>query len=155
MIQPKFTARGLSKYFAKQEAKLDRIIIRELQLLGEKCVNLCRDLDTYQDDTGNLRSSIAYELRVNDQHYTENFEARPGKGSETGDIGVNNAKAVLSLLNETISGISYELIIVAGMDYAEEVEARDYAVLTPAQHLAESEIPKIKQRIIRALNRAA
>lgn len=155
MMKPKFTAAGISKKFANAEKRLDLVVIRELQLLGEKIVNLCRDLDTYMDQTGNLRASIGYQIYVNFTLHSENFVTNPGRGTDTGEIGKNNGEAEAKNLGETIVSSYYSLIVVAGMDYAEEVEARDYAVITPGEQLAEAEFPKIIARIKRSLNSAA
>lgn len=138
--------------FAKVERAVDLIIIREMQLLGEKCVNLCRELDTYKDDTGNLRSSIGYVIYVNFEKHTENYKAFAGNSD--GSEGVQAAKDFADkIANEGIK-THYCMYILAGMNYAGAVEFHGYPVLTPAEGFAENEFSNIKARIIRSIKRA-
>lgn len=152
MMKPKFTSIGLKQKFIKDRKLIERVIIREMLILAEKIVNLCRNLDTYQDDTGNLRSSIGVTLFVGFKPYQSDFVQTPGKGSTDGVLGKAAGEAEMAFLAGTVVSSYYSLVIVAGMDYAEEVEARDYAVLSPGQLLAESELPKIIARIVRTVN---
>lgn len=149
MMKPKFTRATVNAYTQKRADIIQKLLIRHLIFLGEECVNICREKHGYMDQTGNLTSSIGYELFVNGKPYHENFKATPG--SESGDEGVNKGRA---LALEIGALGNYTLVLVAGMEYAEEVEARGKDVLTPGYLHMEQELPKIKLQILRELKQA-
>ena len=47
------------------------------------------------------------------------------------------------------------LVVVAGMNYAAYVEARGKNVLSSAEHLAERELPRMLEKLITNIKRAA
>ena len=49
----------------------------------------------------------------------------------------------------------YALVVVAGMNYAAYVEAKGYNVLSSAEHLAERELPRMLDKLITNIKRAA
>lgn len=151
MLKPKFTRNSVHKYTQKQLKIIERLIIRKLLKLGEEAVNLARQNHTYIDQTGNLTSSIGYELFVNGIAYHEDFQAFAG-GSESGEEGVLKGKAHALAVGPLGS---YSLVIVAGMDYAEEVQARGKDVLSSAETYVTQELPKIKIQILNEFKLAA
>ncbi len=149
MMKPKFTRATVHKYTEGVARQLERIIIRELQILGAECVNIARTQGDYMDQTGNLRSSIGFELYANDKLVDENFEPHPGAGSTDGSEGKMKGKALATEIGPLGT---YTLVIVAGMEYAEEVEARGRDVLSSANLYAETQMAMIKERILRLMN---
>lgn len=149
MMKPLYTRKSVQTYTHEQMRKIENLFIREFIILGEAGVNAAREQHDYTDQTSNLTSSIGYELYINGKIYRENFEAYQG-GSESGEEGVLKGKALAAELGPMGN---YTLIFVAGMEYAEEVELRGKNVLSPAYLLAEQEIPKIKERILRLVNK--
>ncbi len=90
-------------------------------MVGEQFVNDARNTQTYQDQTGNLRSSIGYIIAKDGIIIQENIE---GKAE-----GKAYAKEVANeVLRENTSG--FVLIGVAGMSYAAAVESKGYSVIT-------------------------
>jgi len=92
-----------------------------LTYLGEECVARIKNRsqeDSWIDHTQNLRSSIAYAIY--------NYGRMQIKSQLSG-IG-EEGKAVANTLLDNLSGLysdTYALVVVAGMSYAEYVEAHD------------------------------
>ena len=151
MIKPKFTRQSINAKFQQTTERIERILIRELTAMAEMGVNIAREQHTYTDQTGNLTSSIGYELYVNGKSYSENFQPSE-RGSDSGEEGINKGKS----LSAEIGPLgNFSLIFVAGMPYAEEVEMRGKEVLNPAYLYVEQELPKLKARVLRLINKAA
>ena len=138
MITPQFTPADIERMLQEKIAKYEEKIVRILRFVGEKCINEAREYGSYQDRTGNLRSSIGYVV------------LKDGKSIEKGGFqltksGGNGQKEGEAFINKVISQYSkgFVLIVVAGMRYASYVEARNYNVLTSAELLAEREVPKL------------
>jgi hypothetical protein len=129
-IEAKFSMDDVKAKISAFERKRNAAILMKLQYIGEKCVNHARGLDTYQDQSGNLRNSIGYVIAYNGAVLFKSF---PGE--------VESAEAVdqsLTVANEKASKYSgWVLIVVAGMEYALSVESKGYDVLSSSEHLAE------------------
>lgn len=126
------------KEFLQQHTtvQMEEGIVRQLNYLGEMCVNEARTNGSYTDQSGNLRSSIGYGVFKDGQPVsTGGFE--PVKASTDGpDAGRN---LLLKIGGEYPQG--YALVVVAGKRYGVYVEARGYNVLTSSRLLAERELP--------------
>ena len=138
MITPKFTPADIERMLKDKIEKYQEKIVRVLRYVGEKCINEAREYGSYQDRTGNLRSSIGYII------------LKDGKPIEKGGLkitksGGNGQKEGETFINKIISQYpkGFVLVVVAGMKYASYVEARNYNVLTSAELLAEREVPKL------------
>lgn len=148
-IKLNFSRREVESYLARKRLLIERAIISRLKLLGEKCVAEARSLNTYKDQSGNLRSSIGYVIVKNGAIiHSSNFEqVQPWSSSDDaafngGEIGEKYAQ---KLGLEHSSG--YALVVVAGMSYASYVEAMGKDVLSSAEHLAERELPKMLKQL--------
>ena len=155
MMKPKFSRASVKNYTDTVTKRIERVFIRELLKLGTECVNIARSLTvedgSFTDVTGNLRSSIGFNLYVNGALFTDDFENNPGAGSTDGSEGVQKGKEIAAEIGPLGA---FSLVLVAGMDYADEVEARGKDVLSSAYLHAEKEMPKIKLNIIRQLQLA-
>ena len=139
-----FTADQFRKELEKRAAKIDQAIIFQLKLLGEELVNHARTLDTYKDQTGNLRASIGYVIVVNGKVYNYDFVG--------GKLGASTGRQLAEeLASKALKG--YALIVVAGMDYAAAVESKGYDVLASAEMLASREFPQLKARMLSMINK--
>lgn len=113
------------------------------------------NMSQWNDQTGNLRSSVGYSVVRKGQVVIESgFDTvmRGSDGSETG-------KLVCEQLAREYASHPYALIIVAGMDYAVYVEAiENKVVLAGGQLWLEGNIGKILQSkvdaTIRKFNKA-
>lgn len=135
------------------EAKrVEKLTIRTLSYLGEQCVIEAKDRpqeSSWFDQSGNLRSSIGYVIVHNGGIIQYSDFNQVKQGSE----GVKAGKELAEeLAGKYTSG--YALIVVAGMNYAELVEAMDNkVVLASAELFARKELPtmmfKLKTQIMR------
>ncbi|MEI6865564.1 hypothetical protein [Flavicella sp.] len=99
-----------------------------LHYIGEQFVNNARELNTYLDNTGNLRSSIGYIILNDGDIVDMNFKSK-GADGETGKLkGIEIAAKVASLYPS-----GFVLIGVAGMEYARYVESMGLDVITGSQ----------------------
>jgi hypothetical protein len=125
IIVPKFTKADIARMLADRAARIDQAILNVLIRVGEQFVSDARSVNTYQDDTGNLRSSIGYVVLKDGKQLSENFERKGAKrkyGGRKGEDGVSEAKKVINEAKSKITS-GYALIVVAGMDYAYAVES--------------------------------
>lgn len=138
----------VNAYLKAEEERIQRLTIRALAILGEKTVSLARDRsmeESWRDQTGNLRSSIGYVISYDGNiiQYSDFQQVKEGKeGTKVGkDLAEEIAKQYVK---------GYALIVVAGMNYAEFVEARDNKdVLTTPELFANKELPKMYERLKR------
>lgn len=101
--------------------------IESMQYLGEEFVNNARAIDTYDDQTGNLRSSIGYIILKDGEVIDENFRLS-NKGTDR-NSGMEKAKEYIQeIAAQNSKGLV--LIGVAGMNYAAAVESLGYDVIT-------------------------
>ena len=126
--------------------RADMLTIRVLSLLGEMCVIEAKDRpqeSSWYDQSGNLRSSIGYVIVRNGNIVTYSEFNQVKQGSD----GVKEGKELAQeLAKKYISG--YALIVVAGMNYAELVEAMDNKnVLASAELFARQEMPKMMAKL--------
>lgn len=124
---------AISAYLADQIKRREDAIIYNLEYVGTECINEGRNNGAYQDRTGNLRNSIGYLILKDGVQVSMNIQ--DGEGAATAK------HQLLALASRYPHGIV--LIVVAGMNYASSVEARNYNVLASAELLAEKLVPEI------------
>lgn len=132
--------------------RVEELTIRALSYLGEKCVVEAKDRTqeaSWFDHSGNLRSSIGYVIVAHGRIVQYSDFNQVKQGSE----GVKEGKELAEELARKYSS-GYALIVVAGMNYAELVEAMDNkVVLASAELFARQELPsmmgKLKTQIAR------
>lgn len=131
------------------EAEIQRVhqlTLRALSYLGEKCIIEARDRpqeESWIDRTGNLRSSVGYVISHNG-----NIVKYGGfKKAFSGSLGTYDGKRFAeSIVSKHKTG--YALIVVAGMNYAEYVEAMDNkVVLASAELFARKELPRMMEKL--------
>lgn len=128
----------IRRYIEQQKAK----VISFLKYIGERCIIEARENGAYHDQTGNLRASIGYVVVDNGVIVTESVFDLKDDGWEGKAAGEEHLR---KLAARYTSGIV--LIVVAGMDYAAEVEARNLNVLSSAELLAENEVPRLMRKL--------
>ncbi len=116
-------------YVVKCNEIIKRLTIRALSELGEQCVTKIRDRagdKSWYDQTGNLRSSVGYIVLYEGKEAQRGgfmpTSAPEGNGSKGKQEGQNYLEETAKTFAES-SGFS--LVVVAGMNYAEFVEAMD------------------------------
>ena len=147
-LKPTFSRQALRGYMDGQLERINNALIMELQAIGEKVVNHARDLRppvSFMDQTGNLRSSIGYAIFINGKAYLSDFKDHSGPVGDGGKGRRAGEKLAKKVGREFRKGIS--LVVVAGMEYAYYVEARNRDVLSSAEHLAEELVPKMIRQL--------
>lgn len=106
-------------------AIIEEEIMQSLIRLGEECLTRIRTRskeESWIDQTGNLRSSIGYAVHAYGMEVmSSTFVALPGpdgSGYEGTVKGQDYIRSLAAKFSDT-----YALVVVAGMDYAEYVEA--------------------------------
>ena len=158
MLKPKFNINDFKKALeGKREAFVQAAQLR-LQRVGENFVNNARNNGTYQDHTGNLRSSVGYRLYSNGVMVNENFKALPA-ASQIKDkellalIGVEKAQALLDeIATQYPRGLA--LVVVAGMEYAAAVESKNFDVITGSGLIAAAELKKSFEELQQKMNKS-
>lgn len=122
-IKCKTSIKDIDSIIEDEINRVEQLTIRALSYLGEKCVSRVRDrsfAESWIDQTGNLRSSIGYIITHN------GIVVKMSDFSQVKD-GLDGKKEGRTLAEKLASEIigDYVLIVVAGMNYADLVEARD------------------------------
>ena len=129
-----------------ESERVDKTVMKALSNLGDMCVKEARERtqeESWFNQTGNLRSSVGYVVVAH---------GRIVKNSDFGTVvqGSEGSKAGKALAEELAKKYSsdYALIVVAGMHYAELVEARDNkSVLASAELLAHAEFYNVMEKL--------
>lgn len=134
----------------RETERVDRLTIRALSKLGEQCVTKIRDRagdKSWYDQTGNLRSSVGYVIAHNKNIIQYSTFNQVKQGSE----GVKTGKDLAKELAKRYSN-NYVLIVVAGMNYAEFVEAMDNKdVLASTELWAREQVPLMLEKLKRQI----
>ena len=134
----------------REAERVERLTIRALSELGEECVNRVRDRssdESWYDQTGNLRSSVGYVIAHNKNIIQYSTFNQVKQGSE----GVKTGKDLAKELAKRYSN-NYVLIVVAGMNYAEFVEAMDNKdVLASTELWAREQVPLMLEKLKRQI----
>lgn len=110
------------------EAKT-KVIVNIFCYVGEQCIIEARDSGDYTDQTGNLRSSIGYAVVWDGKVVQRDCIDKVKQG----DKGVSEGNDYLSKCIKKARKKGIVLIVTAGMNYAEYVEAKGYNVLSSAE----------------------
>ena len=152
-IKPNFTKDDVRKRFDAFLNVIEKKQIARLQRLGEMCLVEARTNKGYMMQTGALLSSTGYEVFVDGVAIHSQFDAASGAESNAAETGIKSGQSIAETIGKGTKGIA--LVVVAGMNYAAYVEAKGYNVLSSAEHLAERELPRMLEKLISNIKRAA
>ena len=152
-IKPNFTKDDVRKRFDAFLNEIEKKQIARLQRLGEMCLVEARTNKGYMMQTGALLSSTGYEVFVDGVAIHSQFDAASGAESYAAETGIKSGQSIAESIGKGTKGIA--LVVVAGMNYAAYVEAKGYNVLSSAEHLAERELPRMLEKLISNIKRAA
>lgn len=152
-IKPNFTKDDVRKRFDAFLNEIEKKQIARLQRLGEMCLVEARTNKGYVMQTGALLSSTGYEVFVDGVAIHSQFDAASGAESNAAETGIKSGQSIAETIGKGTKGIA--LVVVAGMNYAAYVEAKGYNVLSSAEHLAERELPRMLEKLISNIKRAA
>lgn len=150
-IEAQFTKEEVQERFSAFVGKIQQQQVKRLQMLGEMCVNNARSVPKetgFEDQTGNLRSSIGYAVFVDGVAVHSFYDEVKG-----GAVGAKAGADLSQKIGERTNGVC--LVVTAGMNYALYVEARGRDVIASAEQLAERELPRMLDRLIDNIRSAA
>jgi|GEM_PF-34891 hypothetical protein len=174
IIVSQFSVNKIRKELEKRKKEIEDFLIFRFQQIGEECVKIAREKGSYNDITGNLRSSIGYVVLDNGKPVVYGKpEQRAGRGENMqlvtfkdkntgkqvrywakgkhgdGAEGVKAAETLLTMLQAKYPrGIV--LIVCAGMNYAAYVENIHHKdVLASAEQEAERLVKQLLKGIIK------
>ena len=129
---------AFEQYLDRRAEEIEQVMINNLIYVGESCITEARTNGRYKDQTGNLRSSIGYII-LNDGKIVKESDFSTIKNGKKG--ATQGRQFIQSLISEYSSGLT--LVVVAGMEYAAYVEAKNLNVLDSAEQLAERLVPQL------------
>ena len=138
-----FTMNDVKAHMDKAKQGFEESLLDEFRRTGEQFIADARSIRTYQDQTGNLRGSIGYTIFKDGQLVESSF---PG-----GDITGSGSALANEVARSYPKGVL--LVVVAGMFYAQYVEAKSYDVLTGSSYAAETNIKARVAKLFEMLNR--
>lgn len=153
---------GITANFTKDDVRarfdafldeIERKQIERLQKLGEMCLIEARTNKEYMMRTGALLSSTGYQVFVDGVAVHTRFDAASGAQGDAAAKGIKAGQELAESIGKETEGVV--LVVVAGMNYAAYVEAKGKNVLTSAEHLAERELPRMLEKLISNIKRAA
>ena len=152
-IKANFTQDDVRKRFDAFLAEIEKKQIERLFRLGEMCLIEARTNKGYMMQTGALLSSTGYKVFVDGVAVHSQFDAASGAESGAAATGMKSGSDLADKIGKETKGVA--LVVVAGMNYAAYVEAKGYNVLSSAEHLAERELPRMLDKLITNIKRAA
>lgn len=146
---------AVNAFFEQASGIIYQEILRALSYLGEQAVAKVRDreqAESWFDQTGNLRSSIGYAVYSHGKQLMESAFSAVKSGTEGQSEGRKMVESLASRYSTT-----YAMVVVAGMSYADAVEARDNKdVLASTEIWAKRKVDdylsKAKDRALRKIN---
>jgi len=132
----------INAFLMREIDKREKAIIKTFNYIGETCAKNAKEWHTYQDQTGNLTSSIGYVVVRNGNPVNGSVFDMKEDGWEGKAAG---ERQLQKLIADFPNGIV--LIVVAGMNYAAAVEARNLNVLTSAELMAEQLVPSLMKQL--------
>ena len=140
---PMFSIADIAKRIDEfAEAKVQKSI-ETLHYVGEDYVNKARDLRTYLDHTGNLRSSIGYVVLFNGK--SKDLFAMSAEKDDNA-AGMKQARKFAKEIGQQFNQ-GLVLVVFAGMEYAAAVESLGYDVITGSQPMAASLLAELKREL--------
>ncbi len=148
-IKPNFTAADIRARMNQEIERRRQAIIAQLFYIGEECLTQARSGHKYLNQTGNLCSSIGYCILVDGSIVHEGEWKNVSGGKGDGTEGKKQGVAFLHELasKQTSKGIVF--LMVAGMPYAQYVEAMSLDVLDTSEQMAQRKIKDMLDRLFK------
>ena len=139
-ITANFDFNAINKHLSDFQNRIILAQIQTLKYLGELCVIRARSIPAsigFNDQTGNLRSSIGYVVFVDGIEISSDFNE-----ILNGSQGVLEGKTLAYKVGQE-NNEGLVLVVVAGMNYALAVESKGKDVLTSTEHYAIQALPSM------------
>lgn len=147
-VRANISPQRLEIFFTAALTIVSNEIKRALSYLGEQSVKKARDrsqTESWFDQTGNLRSSIGYSIYEYGKKQIESAFSVVKNGSEGASEGRKMVEDLASLYSNT-----YAMVVVAAMNYADYVEAKDNKdVLASTELWAKSKVDEYLQKALK------
>ena len=143
-VEAQFTTEVVRERFEAFLQEIVRQQVEALQQLGEMCVAHARSIPKeqgFEDQTGNLRSSIGYVVFVDGVAVHSLYEEVKGSS-----IGAKTGEALAHKVGQGTQGVC--LVVTAGMNYALHVESRGRDVIASSEQPAEQELPRMIEQLV-------
>lgn len=150
-IKANFKMRDIERQMQGWVGSVKNAAAQALIALGKECVDYARANHTFQNDTGNLESSIGGKVFVDGKAVWEGGFVQVLEGGE----GVEKGRALADAVGAKCGEGEMMLVIVAGMEYAVILESKGYDVTASAELYAAQQWPMMKARIDAMMRRAA
>jgi hypothetical protein len=146
---------ALDEFFQTAMRIVQEEVDKALSYLGAECIIRIRDRrpeESWNDITGNLRSSIGYAVYDYGKKYIESTFAVIKNGGK----GASEGRRIIDELASQYANV-YALVVIAGMNYADLVEAmKNKDVLASTKSWATQQvneyIKKAQERAERRIN---
>lgn len=151
-VENKFSPQRIRQRIDAAIQRRQAALIGQLFYIGEQCLANARNRHLYLNQTGNLCSSIGYCIIADGQIVHEGeWRAMAGSGGN-GEEGRQKGMEYLHKLatEQPTKGINF--VMVAGMPYAQYVEAMSLDVLDTSQQMAEKKIKDMLDRLFTTKN---
>lgn len=144
-----FTPADIRNRMNQMAQRRKAALIGQLFYIGEECLTQARSGHKYLNQTGNLCSSIGYCILDNGRIVHEGDWKAISGASGAGDEGQKQGVAYLHELvsKQPQKGITF--MMVAGMPYAQYVEALSLDVLDTSQQMAQRKIREMLNRLFK------
>lgn len=151
-IKPNFTAADIRARMNRMLELRKKALIGQLFYIGEECLTQARSGHKYLNQTGNLCSSIGYCILDDGKIISEGEWKAVAGGKGDGTEGQKQGVAFLHDLasKQTTKGIVF--LMVAGMPYAQYVEAMSLDVLDTSEQMAQRKIKDMLNRLFKTKN---
>ncbi len=141
---------SIAAYFSAVMGIVKEEMTNGLSFLGGQCVKKIRERsndESWIDRSGNLRTSIGYGVSDHGKKVVESAFKQVLQGTQ----GAQDGKALLEELTKQYAD-TYALIVVAGMNYADRVEAMESKdVLASTELWAKNKLDDFVKRIVKKI----
>lgn len=144
------SAYALDAFLQRAARKIQENVLKALSKLGDESVVRIRNRsaeESWIDHTGNLRSSIGFAVYEQGSKYMESAFSQVLSGTD----GSVKGKKMINDLAKEYSRV-YALVVVAGMEYAGEVEALESKDVLASTKIWATSI--VEQRVKTAIDSA-
>jgi hypothetical protein len=153
---PEFTFSDITKRVDKFQKERIKKCFEVLSYIGIESVKFAKKYHGYQDQTGNLTSSIGYAIIYDGEikstygggtaEVVKDLTGKTKKVKSTVEGRHGAVKIVTELAHRYPKGMI--LVIVAGMEYAAAVESKGYDVITGSSLFADIELlPFMREKL--------
>lgn len=151
-VESSMSQSAIEAYFRSVRKIIREEMVNGLSFLGEQCIVKIRDRaqsESWIDRTGNLRTSIGYAVSDHGKSVIESQFKQVLQGTEGATAGKNLLEQLVPLYSQI-----YALIVVAGMSYADQVEAIESKdVLASTELWAKKKIDSYVEKITKKIEK--